>query len=103
MPAPEAIQAVANLGALGLALIAIWAFATGRVRVGALVDREKAELKEERDQWRALASGTTPELKRLNDLLQTAVTLLVERPADTKQLVSLLKEAIALLRASRGP
>jgi hypothetical protein len=87
---PEVVQAISGLGALGFAVIAVWALATGRVRVGSLVDKamdivvaffekQYAEMKEERDGWRTLALGTTPELKRLNDLLDTAVRLLVDR------------------------
>jgi hypothetical protein len=73
LPPPEFWQALANIGALGLSLIAVWAFATGRVRVGFLVDRAMKELKEERDDWQAIAQAATPELKRLNDLLDTMV------------------------------
>lgn len=90
---PEVIallDAATKLGALGLALIGAWALATGRVRVGSLVDKamdfivgqfEKRllEVAKERDDWKALAQGTTPELKRLNDLLDTAVKLLLDR------------------------
>lgn len=37
---PELIEAIKDIGALGFAIIAVWAFATGRVRPGPLVDRD---------------------------------------------------------------
>lgn len=73
-----ALDAVAKLGALGLALLAIYGFLSGRVRVGSLVDKATDELKGDRDDWKALAQDATPELKRLNDLLDTAVKLLLD-------------------------
>ena len=90
---PELVQAISGLGALGFAVIAVWAFGTGRVRVGSLVDRAMADLialfdkrlgevTKERDDWKTLALGATPELKRLNDLLDTAVKLLLDRRDD---------------------
>ena len=90
MPTIEVLQGIAGLGALGITLIGIWALGTGRVRVGFLVDRameqliaiyEKrlAEQKEESDGWQDLAQAATPELKRLNDLLEVAVKLLLDR------------------------
>lgn len=42
---PELIQAISGLGALGFAIIAVWALGTGKVRVGSLVDRDTTELK----------------------------------------------------------
>jgi hypothetical protein len=81
----DLLQSVAATGALGLALIGVWALGTGRVRVGTLVDSDKVDederftkLERERDDWKALAQSTTPELKRLNDLLDTAVKLLLD-------------------------
>jgi len=87
---PELVQAISGLGALGFAIIAVWALGTGRVRVGTLVDKandelaamfEKrlAEVAKERDDWKTLALTATPELKRLNDLLETSVRLLMAR------------------------
>jgi hypothetical protein len=72
------LDAVSKLGALGLAIILVFLFIRGIVRSGALVDIEKQEMKEERDEWKALAQSTTPELRRLNDLLQQAVSLLID-------------------------
>jgi hypothetical protein len=75
---PEVVQAISGLGALGFAVIAVWALATGRVRVGSLVDAEKKEDRDALLEWKTLAQSTTPELKRLNDLLGTAVSLLTD-------------------------
>ncbi len=90
---PSAIDAIAKIGALGLTLLAIWGFLSGRVRVGSLVDKDEAkrdqreaEIKKERDDWKAIAQAGTPELKRLNDLLDVAVKLLLDpnrRPPDS--------------------
>jgi hypothetical protein len=81
----SSIDAIAKIGALGLTLLAIWGFLSGRVRVGSLVDKDEAkrdlreaEIKKERDDWKTVAQGGTPELKRLNDLLETAVKLLLD-------------------------
>lgn len=78
----EALQAIAGGGALLITLIGAWALGTGRVRVGWLVDRQEALLMKELEQWKSLAQGATAELKRLNDLLETAVKLLLERRND---------------------
>lgn len=39
-------------------------------------EQREADLEEASDGWKVLAQGTTPELKRLNDLLETAIRLL---------------------------
>lgn len=65
--------------ALVLVIIAVIAFVQGRVRSGSQVDKDTTALREERDSWKTLAQQTTPELKRLNDLLETAVKLLLDR------------------------
>lgn len=79
MPSLELLDALTRLGATGLALIGIYGLVTGKVRVGWLVDRELKETRDERDAWKAMAQSGTPELKRLNDLLETAVKLLLNR------------------------
>lgn len=84
------VKAIADSGPIAIALIfvitGLWWVASGRGRVGSLVDKDQAEgaaryakLEKERDDWKVLAQGTTPELKRLNDLLDTAVKLLLDR------------------------
>lgn len=80
-------------------------FYTGRVRVGSLVDKNderrdkrEAELKEERDAALSLASGFTPELKRLNDLLGTAVNLLLDprrSEAEVERIVREVKRSLS--------
>lgn len=79
MPPFETIQAIVGGGSAVLLGIGIWWLATGRGRVGTLVDKEKQELREERDAWKALAQSVTPEIRRLNDLLDQAVQLLLNR------------------------
>jgi len=78
VPSVELIQGIIGGGVATVLAVGLWWLATGRGRVGTLVDKEKQELKDERDGWKALAQGTTPELKRLNDLLDTAVKLLLD-------------------------
>lgn len=96
MPPLDPIQAIIGLGVSGVLAVGIWALGTGRVRVGSLVDKamevvvaqyEKrlTEVTGERNDWRTVAQGATPELKRLNDLLDTAVKLLLDpRRADSE-------------------
>lgn len=86
-------QQIAAGGTVGLILgliVVVWALATGYARNGARVDKDaikeaerrdkrEAELVAERDGWKALAQGSTPEIKRLGDLLQSAMDLLARR------------------------
>ena len=78
MPPVEAIQAIVSGGIAVILGIGIWAFATGRIRVGSLVDREMAKKEAECEQWKALAQSFTPEQKRQNDLLATAVDIILD-------------------------
>lgn len=82
----DPIQAIIGLGVSGVLAVGIWALATGRVRVGSLVEADKAaeairlkEVKDERDSWKALAQAATIEFKRYNDLLDSAIKLLSDR------------------------
>lgn len=113
MPSLEVVQQISGLGALGLAIIAVWALATGRVRVGSLVDQATAalialyerrlrELGEERDGWKSLAQGTTPELKRLNDLLDTAVKLLLDPRRTAADIDHIEGELVRAIKAELG-
>ena len=68
---PELVQAISGLGALGFAVIAIWGFATARVRVGALVDQREAQLIAERDIWMERSRATDQRLERFADALET--------------------------------
>src|SRR5690348_1817321 len=106
MPADvaAAIDVLGKLGLIGIAFAAAilvigLPFYTGRVRVGSLVDKSDAqrdkrelELKEERDAALALASGFTPELKRLNDLLGTAVNLLLDPRRSEAEVERIVRE-----------
>lgn len=107
-----ALDALTKLGivgaALALAIIVIGLpFYTGRVRVGSLVDKNderrdkrEAEMKEERDAALALLSGVTPEIKRLNDLLGTAVNLLLDPRRSEAEIERIVKE---VRRTFSGP
>lgn len=89
---------VATGGTVGLImalLVALWYFATGRGRVGSMVDKaiekreaerdkREAELIAERDAWKVLAQGATPEIARLANLLESAISLLAKRGAGTR-------------------
>jgi hypothetical protein len=94
---PDAIAAWLDLGASGLLLAAVWAWATGRIRTGAECDRERARadaaeakyvelLKEdirvlqERDRTLALAAWT-PTVASRRDIV--AATPGVSLPAGT--------------------
>ena len=73
---PEIVDAISSLGALGFAVLAVWGFATGRVRPGSLVDRREAELLSERDEWRTIAETAIAKIGPL--------TAAVEKLAGTK-------------------
>lgn len=76
MPPVDSIAEVIQGGIAVVLAIGIFGFVTGRVRVGTLVDKRESQLIEERDAWKKLALDTTPEIKRLADLLEQAVELL---------------------------
>lgn len=76
------IQALVTGPAVALVLVIIGlailfrAVISGDLRSGRLVERELDKLTKERDEWKTLALDSTPEIKRLNDLLDTAIKLL---------------------------
>lgn len=70
---PTVVDAIAGLGALGFAIIAVWAFATGKIRVAGLVDKREADLVAERNEWRIMAETTVAKLGRLTDVLEATV------------------------------
>lgn len=73
---PTLIRAFADLGALGFAVIAIWWYATGRGRVGALVDKDKADA-EARHQAELLQARTeTAEWRKMAMDAGAAIPLL---------------------------
>jgi hypothetical protein len=76
MPPLETIQTLISGGVAVVLAVGLWGFATGRVRVGSLVDLREQKLTEERDAWKKLALDSTPEIKRLGDLLEQAIDLL---------------------------
>ena len=76
---PELVQAISSLGALGFAIIAIWAFATTKIRVGALVDKRETQLLAERDVWMERSRATDERLDRLADTLETLLNVKVPK------------------------
>lgn len=74
---PAIWRGIADLGALGFALIAVWALGSGRVTPRDVPDA----LRKERDEWKALALSAVERVDALGD----AVEDLVERlPAGRK-------------------
>jgi len=76
MPPLDTINTILQGGASLILAVGIFGFVTGRVRVGSLTDKREQQLMEERDAWKKLALDSTPEIKRLADLLEQAVELL---------------------------
>lgn len=72
----DAISQIIQGGVALVLAVGIFGFVTGRVRVGSLTDKRETQLIEERDAWKKLALESTPEIKRLADLLEQAVELL---------------------------
>jgi hypothetical protein len=70
---PTLIDALSKLGSLGFAIIAVWGFATGRIRVGSLVDRREGQLMAEASEWRTIAQDALAKLARLTDVLEATV------------------------------
>jgi hypothetical protein len=81
---PALVDAFVRLGATGFALIAVWGYATGRVRVGGLVDKDReaaavqaakdqAELLVREAEWRKIAEDALAKLGRLTDVLEATV------------------------------
>lgn len=81
---PELVQAISGLGALGFAIIAVWGFATGRIRVGSLVDRDITQIRAERDAFRDLHAGALVRLDRVADATER-LTAVVDKLADERQ------------------
>lgn len=77
MPSPEAIDAIAKLGALGFALIAIGALVSGKVRREGEVkeriadaDARLAEMRTDRDEWKSIAKSALGKVDRLTDVVE---------------------------------
>lgn len=66
---PGLLRGIADLGALGLALIAVWGFATGRVSAKGQTD----EYRKERDEWKALALSAIERVDALGDVVEELV------------------------------
>ena len=78
MPDPAFLKSVIDLGLTGFLLIALWAFATGRVVPRSTLTESKAEdaedkeeIRKDRDEWKALAQGAVARLDKIADLLET--------------------------------
>lgn len=87
MPSPEAVDAITRLGVAGLLVIAVGAFASGRIRVGSLVDRDL-------NQWKDLATGS---LARL-ELAAKAIELLTKAVEKLEGIIGELRKEISGLR-----
>lgn len=70
---PELVDSFVRVGATGFALIAVWAFATGRVLPASRVDKREEQLVAERDEWRTIANDALAKLGRLTDVLEATV------------------------------
>lgn len=75
---PDVVDAIANLGSSALFVIALWAFLTGKVRresefKDARTEGESrlAEIRVDRDEWKAIANGALAKLDRLTDVVET--------------------------------
>jgi hypothetical protein len=74
---PDVIDAIANLGSSALFVIALWAFVTGKVRResefrDARTEGESrlAELRADRDEWKAIANSSLAKMDRLTDVVE---------------------------------
>jgi hypothetical protein len=97
---PELVQAISGLGALGFAIIGVWGFATGRIRVGSIVDREAEILRVERNEYKALHSGALSRLDRLADAVEQ-LTKAVDRMDERRS--SAIAEAVEQLTKRLKP
>lgn len=75
---PGIVDAFSKLGALGFAIIAVWGFATGRVQPKSTIEANRledlawiAELRAERDEWKAVAKASVDGLNRVTDRLES--------------------------------
>jgi flagellar biosynthesis/type III secretory pathway M-ring protein FliF/YscJ len=74
MPTPEQIDAVGKIGAFGLVVLALVAMYTRRVRTASEANEDKAEadarlaeMRADRDAWKALATSGNEKIDRLTD------------------------------------
>lgn len=104
---PEAIDAIAKLGALGFALIAIFALYTRRIRTRGEAEEDKAEndarlaeMRSDRDAWRKLAEDYGNRLDRVTELLEkllsegSKVDRLLELVGDVRARLGRLGEVV---------
>jgi len=78
MLSPDVADTIASLGSSALFVIALWAFVTGRVRregefkdARAEGESRLAELRVDRDEWKAIANGALAKVDRLTDVVET--------------------------------
>ena len=78
MPSTDVFDAIASLGSSALFVIAIWALLTGKVRregefkdARAEGESRLAELRVDRDEWKAIANGALAKVDRLTDVVET--------------------------------
>lgn len=84
VPSPDVVNAIAGLGSSALLVIALWAFATGRVRresevkdVRAEGESRLAEMRTDRDGWKDIAGNSLEKVNRQTDVVEK-LTAMVE-------------------------
>ena len=80
MPDPAVLDAVGGLSATALFVLALWAFYTRRVRTAHESEEDKAEsdarlaeMRDDRDRWRAIAEAYGIKLDALTDVVEALV------------------------------
>ena len=87
------VQTIADLGATGFLLLAIYGYATGRVRSGSLVDAERARDEAEIAGWKDIANKAVAALADLTG----AVNRLTETIRELRSEVVRLRELVRQL------
>lgn len=77
---PGLVQTVSGLGALGFAIIAIWALVSRKVRtegevkdLQAAADARLTEMRQDRDAWKGIAESMGGKVERLTDVVESLV------------------------------
>lgn len=78
MPDPKLLEAIGGLSATALFVLAIFALYTRRVRTSGEVQEDKAdadarlaEMRVDRDEWKAVAKSSLAKMDRLTDVVET--------------------------------
>lgn len=86
----QAIQTLADLGATGILIYGIWAFISGTLRSGRLVDDQRTRDTAESTGWRAVAETA---VAKLGDLT-AAVVDLTRQVAELRAEIRRLREMV---------